>query len=218
LLFGVQLIMLLGAAATLGDTITLVIPVFLRSLVRTMYITNFLSLSLPFPPQGLTYDQAQAAINGTVTLQLPNWLEVLLHHANYHLPSHVSISIPSYNLKGAQQYLQQRLVKYLTIAQPNAQLLRNLMTAWLVYDVQQQRYVDFDQAEELVQQYKQQQQQQGELASAAGNSSSSSSSSSSNGAEVIGSSSSSNGATPSSSLQPQQVRQHSNSPAAAFGV
>jgi fatty acid desaturase len=148
-----------------------------------------------------------------VTLQLPNWLEVLLHHANYHLPSHVSISIPSYNMKGAQQYLHQRLGKYLTIAQPNAQLLRNLMTAWLVYDVQQQRYVDFDQAEELVQQ---QQQQQGEQAPAAADSSSSSSSSSSNGAEVTGSSS--NGAGPSSSLQPQQVRQHSNSPAAAFGV
>jgi hypothetical protein len=30
--------------------------------------------------QGLTYNQAQAAINGTVTLQLPTWLEVLLHH------------------------------------------------------------------------------------------------------------------------------------------
>jgi hypothetical protein len=167
--------------------------------------------------KGLTYDQAQAAINGTVTLQLPNWLELLLHHANYHLPSHVSISIPSYNLKGAQQYLQQRLGKYLTIAKPNAQLLRNLMTAWLVYDAQQQRYVDFDQAEELVQQYKQQrqqqQQQQVEQPQDAG--SNSSSGSGSGGDKLSGSS---NGVGPSSDLQLQQVRQHSNSPAAAFNV
>lgn len=52
--------------------------------------------------QGLTYDQAQATINGTVGVQLPRWLEVLLHHSNHHLPSHLSISIPSYNLPAAQ--------------------------------------------------------------------------------------------------------------------
>jgi fatty acid desaturase len=52
--------------------------------------------------QGLTYDQAQATINGTVSVQLPHWLEVLLHHSNHHLPAHVSISIPSYNLPAAQ--------------------------------------------------------------------------------------------------------------------
>lgn len=52
--------------------------------------------------QGLTYDKAQAAINGTVSIQLPKWLEVLLHHSNHHLPSHLSLSIPSYNLPAAQ--------------------------------------------------------------------------------------------------------------------
>lgn len=52
--------------------------------------------------QGLTYDHAQATINGTVCLKLPRWLEVLLHHANHHLPAHVSISIPSYNAPAAQ--------------------------------------------------------------------------------------------------------------------
>lgn len=52
--------------------------------------------------QGLTYDQAQATINGTVSVQLPRWLEVLLHHSNHHLPSHLSISVPSYNLPAAQ--------------------------------------------------------------------------------------------------------------------
>lgn len=149
-----------------------------------------------------------------MTLQLPQWLEVLLHHANYHLPTHVSISIPSYNLKGAHEYLQQRLGKYLTIATLNAQLLRNLMTAWLVYDEQKQRYVDFDQAEELVQQYKQQQQQQeqqesGQRVTVGG--SSSSGAPSSNGVQPSSSSSSSS----HSSIQPSQQR---SSPAAAFGV
>ena len=62
-----------------------------------------------------------------------------------------------------QAYLQQRLGQYLTVATINANLLRNLMTAWLVYDEQQQRYVNFDEAAELVQAYKQQQEQQQQL-------------------------------------------------------
>lgn len=73
-------------------------------------LTNFLQCSaLPCCAvscravlQGLTYDQAQATINGTVSVQVPHWLEVLLHHTNHHLPAHVSISIPSYNLTAAQ--------------------------------------------------------------------------------------------------------------------
>jgi hypothetical protein len=109
--------------------------------------------------QGVSYDQAQAAINGTVTLHLPQWLEILLHHANYHLPAHLAVDIPSYHLKGAHHYLQQRLGRYLTFANLNPRLLINLMTAWQVYNEQQQRYVDFDEAETLVQQHRQQQQQ-----------------------------------------------------------
>jgi fatty acid desaturase len=50
--------------------------------------------------QGLEYDSAQAAVNGTVTLTLPRWLELLLNDANYHQPQHLSISIPSYRCVG----------------------------------------------------------------------------------------------------------------------
>lgn len=67
----------------------------------------------------------------------------------------------------AQAYLQQRLGQYLTIATLNANLLRNLMTAWLVYDEQRQRYVNFDEAADLVEACKQQQQQSVAAAAAA---------------------------------------------------
>jgi hypothetical protein len=61
-----------------------------------------------------------------------------------------------------QAYLQQRLGPYLTVATLNANLLRNLMTAWLVYDEQRQRYLNFDEAAELVEACKQQQQEEAE--------------------------------------------------------
>lgn len=169
--------------------------------------------------QGLTYDSAQAAINGTVTMRLPKLLEVLLHHANYHLPTHMSISIPSYNLKAAHSYLQQRLGKYLTVANFNLRLLGNLMTAWLVYDEQRQRYVDFYDAEELVEQCKQrrqQKQQQQGTAEAAASSSSSASTSSGGEAVQAAAAAGGNGVQPSSS-QDWLEQQQSSSPAAAYG-
>lgn len=58
-----------------------------------------------------------------------------------------------------QAYLQEKLGKYLTTATINPNLLRNLMTSWLVYDEQRQRYCSFDEAQRLVEEYKQQQQQ-----------------------------------------------------------
>jgi hypothetical protein len=68
-----------------------------------------------------------------------------------------------------QEYLQQRLGQYLTITTLNPNLLRNLMTAWLVYDEKQQRYINFDEAADLVEACKQQQEleQQQQQAAAA---------------------------------------------------
>jgi hypothetical protein len=60
------------------------------------------TLSPPIPrrsTQGLDYDPARAAVNGTVTLLLPRVLELAINDANYHLPAHISASIPSYRLR-----------------------------------------------------------------------------------------------------------------------
>jgi fatty acid desaturase len=79
------------------------VPVLIPCPAAVLSLLSLLSLPLvTAATQGLTYDRAQAAINGTVSIQLPRWLEVLLHHSNHHLPSHLSLSIPSYNLPAAQ--------------------------------------------------------------------------------------------------------------------
>lgn len=100
------------------------------------------------------------------------------------------------------------------------------MTAWLVYDEQRQQYVDFDQAEELVEQYKQrrQQQQRQQRAGAGAGSRDSSSSVEDISGEKLGPAPSGvgNGAQPSSSQQSTEQQetpqQQSSSPAAAYGV
>jgi hypothetical protein len=79
-------------------------------------------------------------------MRLPEWLEVVLHHANYDLPKHITVGVPSYRCKEVFAYLQQRLRPYLTTADFNVKLVLNLMTAWLVYDTATRQYMNFDAA------------------------------------------------------------------------
>jgi hypothetical protein len=81
-------------------------------------------------------------------MRLPEWLEVVLHHANYDLPKHITVGVPSYRCKEVFAYLQQRLRPYLTTADFNLKLVLNLMTAWLVYDTASRQYMNFDAAAE----------------------------------------------------------------------
>jgi hypothetical protein len=100
-------------------------------------------------PQGFEYDYGQAVVNGTVTIDLPDWLEHMLGAANLALPRTLSISIPWYNLRAAQRELDQKLGPYLTRAAGlNPRLVLNLVTRWVVYDPEAKRYVKFDEAEE----------------------------------------------------------------------
>jgi hypothetical protein len=99
------------------------------------------------PPQGYEYDPGQAVVNGTVTLQLPRWLETLLGAANLGLPRCLSLSIPQYNLRAAQDELEVKLGPYLTTAPLGPTLLLNLATRWLVYDPARRRYVKFEAVE-----------------------------------------------------------------------
>ncbi|KAI8474562.1 MAG: hypothetical protein J3K34DRAFT_492834 [Monoraphidium minutum] len=100
---------------------------------------------IPFVPEGLEYDHGQAVVNGTVTLDLPRWLEPLVGAANLTLPRTLSISIPWYRLRGAHEELRAKLGPYLTEAPLlSPTLLLNLSTRWLVFDGAARRYTTFD--------------------------------------------------------------------------
>ena len=67
-----------------------------------------------------------------MTLTVPRWLESLLGAANLALPRCLSLSVPRYNLRAAQEELEVKLGPYLTIAPLGPTLLLNLATRWLV--------------------------------------------------------------------------------------
>ncbi|MED6131785.1 Omega-6 fatty acid desaturase, chloroplastic [Stylosanthes scabra] len=89
------------------------------------------------------WNAAQAQLNGTVHCDYPQWIEILCHDINVHIPHHVSPRIPSYNLRAAHKSLEENWGKYLNEASWNWRLMKTIMTMCHVYD-KQQNYVAFD--------------------------------------------------------------------------
>ena len=74
------------------------------------------------------------------------WLEFVLNYANYHLPQHIRGQVPFYHAQAATESIRQKLGPYLTEANLNGKLVRNLIEKWQVYDEEKQTYVSFQQA------------------------------------------------------------------------
>ncbi|GAU18329.1 hypothetical protein TSUD_202180 [Trifolium subterraneum] len=89
------------------------------------------------------WNAAQAQLNGTVHCAYPQWIEVLCHDINVHIPHHISPKIPSYNLRAAHKSLQENWGKYLNEASWNWRLMKTILTVCHVYD-KEQNYVSFE--------------------------------------------------------------------------
>lgn len=53
------------------------------------------------------WSAAEAQLAGTIHCSYPRWVEILCHDINVHVPHHVSVAIPSYNLRMAHKSLKQ---------------------------------------------------------------------------------------------------------------
>lgn len=54
-----------------------------------------------------SWNAVEAQLGGTVHCQYPRWVEILCHDINVHVPHHISVGIPSYNLRKAHASLKQ---------------------------------------------------------------------------------------------------------------
>ncbi len=61
---------------------------------------------IPFRHQA-DWHEAEAQLAGTLHCDYPRWVEWLCHDINVHVPHHISVGIPSYNLRPAFAALQQ---------------------------------------------------------------------------------------------------------------
>jgi len=114
--------------------------------LSTLTLLQHTAPHVPFEPPGPKYDAGQAAVNGTVTVALPAWLEKVINYANYHLPQHLAGGVPFYRAKSATASIEAKLQPFVNRARFNGRLLRNLVERWQVYDEDKRTYVTFAQA------------------------------------------------------------------------
>ncbi|GAB2300214.1 Omega-6 fatty acid desaturase, chloroplastic [Dionaea muscipula] len=74
--------------------------------MSTFTIVHHTAPHIPFKDSD-NWNAAQAQLNGTVHCDYPRWIELLCHDINWHIPHHISPKIPSYNLRAAQQSLDE---------------------------------------------------------------------------------------------------------------
>jgi omega-6 fatty acid desaturase (delta-12 desaturase) len=89
------------------------------------------------------WSKEESNLLGTVHVNYPRWLEIIIHDFNIHIPHHVSTAVPSYNLRNAYQSLK---VKYGDIM-PEHDLTLNHIVKVLdnckLYDMDEDRFVKF---------------------------------------------------------------------------
>ncbi|KAK9706296.1 hypothetical protein RND81_07G115200 [Saponaria officinalis] len=110
--------------------------------MSTFTIVHHTAPHIPFKSSD-EWNAAQAQLNGTVHCDYPRWIEILCHDINVHIPHHISPKIPSYNLRAAQESLNDNWGKYLNKARWNWRLMRTIMTTCHIYD-KEENYVSFE--------------------------------------------------------------------------
>lgn len=76
----------------------------------------------------------EAQLMGTVHCDYPRWVEILCHDINVHIPHHLSVAIPSYNLRKAHLSIQETWGEYTQIRQFNWALMKEIGDRCHLYD------------------------------------------------------------------------------------
>ncbi|MEM9118456.1 MAG: fatty acid desaturase [Cyanobacteria bacterium P01_F01_bin.56] len=75
-----------------------------------------------------------AQLAGTVHCTYPKWVEILCHDINVHVPHHVCVGIPSYNLRQAHQSLMSNWGEHIHIRQFSWELMSEITRQCHLYD------------------------------------------------------------------------------------
>lgn len=75
-----------------------------------------------------------AQLAGTVHCVYPKWVEVLCHNINVHVPHHISVGIPSYNLPAAHQSLMRNWGEHIHVRRFSWQLMAQITRQCHLYD------------------------------------------------------------------------------------
>lgn len=80
------------------------------------------------------WNEVEAQLSGTVHCDYPRWVEFLCHDINVHVPHHLSVAIPSYNLRKAHQSLRENWGEYLYETKFSWSLMKEISDKCHLYD------------------------------------------------------------------------------------
>lgn len=80
--------------------------------MSTFTLVHHTDSNIHFHP-AQTWNAAQAQLAGTVHCTYPRWIETLCHDINVHVPHHISVAIPAYNLRMAHKSLMHNWGSYM---------------------------------------------------------------------------------------------------------
>ncbi|HEY9645598.1 MAG TPA: fatty acid desaturase, partial [Chroococcidiopsis sp.] len=72
--------------------------------MSTFTLVHHTSTDVQFYPAD-RWNAAESQLEGTIHCRYPRWVEILCHDINVHVPHHISVAIPSYNLRMAHKSL-----------------------------------------------------------------------------------------------------------------
>lgn len=101
--------------------------------MSTFTIVHHTMPDIPFRPVD-EWSAVESQLAGTVHCSYPRWVEILCHDINVHVPHHISVAIPSYNLRMAHASLAHHWGQYLSETQFSWELMRDVVETCHLYD------------------------------------------------------------------------------------
>ncbi len=109
--------------------------------MSTFTLVHHTDMEVQFRPES-TWNEAEAQLAGTIHCTYPRWVEFLCHDINVHIPHHVSVGIPSYNLRSAHASLSENWGEYLKVRSFSWAMIKDIVDQCNVYDPQK-AYVSY---------------------------------------------------------------------------
>jgi omega-6 fatty acid desaturase (delta-12 desaturase) len=103
--------------------------------MSTFTLVHHTDINVQFRPAE-TWNTVEAQLAGTIHCTYPRWVEILCHDINVHVPHHISVAIPSYNLRLAHASLRQNWGGYLQESQFSWALMKEIVDQCHLYHPQ----------------------------------------------------------------------------------
>lgn len=110
--------------------------------MSTFTLVHHTDMGIPFYPES-RWHEANSQLTGTVHCNYPRWIEFLCHDINVHIPHHISVGIPAYNLRLAHESLTQNWGEYLQVRNFSWQTMKDIVDQCHLYDPQW-AYLSYD--------------------------------------------------------------------------